>query len=87
MPDDTPKVFDPGFSPGDGLKITWAFILPFVIAFAAALSGVGKDFLTSCTTHCDVGAATAGAFAAVLALGTAILSAVKNFLLVQKLKG
>ena len=74
-------MFDVSFNAKDFVRSLWTFAFSFIIVFGATASGIVKDFISSCATHCDVATAKAAGIAAVIALGVSILTAAKNLLL------
>lgn len=74
-------MFEVSWNKKDLVRAVWSFIGSFVIMFAATASGIVKDFISSCQTHCDVAAAKSAGIAALVALGVGIFTAIKNLLL------
>jgi hypothetical protein len=75
------KTFELGFTKSDAVRSAWAFLLPFVAVFAVSALGILNSLVSSCNDNCDwEGAKTAG-IAAVIALASAILVGLKNFVL------
>lgn len=78
-----------GWTKGDAVRSAWAFVLPFLAVFAVSALGILNALVSSCKDACDwQGAKTAG-IAAVVALASAILVGLKNYILADgsRLKG
>lgn len=70
-----------GFSRDDVVRSVWGFVLPFVAVFAVSALGILDSLVTSCNDACDWSGAKSAGIAAVIALGSAILIGLKNFIL------
>ena len=74
-------MFHFGFTGKDVVRSVWAFVAPFVVVFAAGITGVVNDLVTSCKVHCDWSTARSASTALIIALASSILISIKNLLL------
>jgi predicted ATP-grasp superfamily ATP-dependent carboligase len=74
-------VFKLGFNKSDAVRSAWSFVLPFVAVFAVSALGILNTLVSSCNDQCDWNGAKTAGIAAVIALASAILVGIKNFLL------
>ena len=74
-------MFKLGFSKSDLVRSVWGFVLPFLAVFLVASLGILNTLVASCNDACDWSGAKSAGIAAVIALASAILIGVKNFVL------
>ena len=74
-------MFKLGFNKNDVIRSVWGFILPFLAVFAVSALGILNTLVSSCNDTCDWSGAKSAGIAAVIALASAILIGLKNFLL------